>query len=50
MKRIAINIYGLRTLLVLLLAAALAAGLLALVGTTKPAKAAFPGTNEDRLH
>jgi Tol biopolymer transport system component len=43
MRRVAINIYRLRVLLVLVLAAAIAAGLLALMGTPKPAEAAFPG-------
>src|ERR671932_788377 len=48
MRWVARNTYRLGTsplVLVLLLAAALAAGLLALVGTIKPAKAAFPGSN-----
>ena len=42
---VAINIYRLRALVVVLVAAAMAAGLLALVGTIKPAEAAFPGSN-----
>ena len=45
MRRIAINVYRLRTLLVLLLAA-LAAGLLLVLVGNKPAEAAFPGTND----
>ena len=48
MRWVARNTYRLGTsplVLMLLLAAALAAGLLALVGTIKPAKAAFPGSN-----
>ena len=45
MRRIAINVYRLRALLVLLLAAALAAGLLLVLVGNKPAEAAFPGAN-----
>jgi Tol biopolymer transport system component len=44
MRQVAINVYRLKVLLVLLLAATVAAGLLVLVGT-KPAKAAFSGAN-----
>ena len=43
MKRVAINVYRLRVLLVLLIGATIAAGLSALMGTPKPAQAAFPG-------
>jgi TolB protein len=45
MRRVAANIYRLRALLVLLLAAALATGVLAQVGFAQPAETtAFPGT------